>query len=189
MTSYIGQIKLFAFEFVPKGWLPCDGRLLNIDEYTPLFEYIGNAYGDRNTPRNQFRIPDLRGVAPIHRGKGEGLSNTYTMGKLAGSATNSMKPDNVPRHFHLNQEVFQFGAPCSTGPGDTPSPVNAYPAATPGKETYAAVMTGKSSLTELTSEDVSVNPAGAGLPFLLLQPSIGMNYCICIDGIFPIKPN
>lgn len=189
MTAYIGQIKLFAFDFVPKGWLKCDGSLLLIRDYVPLFTYLGRAYSNQTDPAEQFRLPDLRGTVPIHRGRGNELSNNYILGRVVGSATYTMKPENLPVHTHRNTHgTLNFSPPCSTNPGNTMSPSNAYPAATPGKDTYASKNAGKSCETKLTSENVTVDTIGGGQPFSLLQPCIGLNYFICESGLFPTQP-
>lgn len=189
MTSYIGQVKLFAFNFIPKGWLECNGSLLEIVDYEPLFEYIGRVYGDTRVSPTQFKLPDLRGVVPIHHGRGAGLSNNYERGKTAGSAAYTMKAENLPQHTHAAVTPVHISPPCSTDTANTPSPVNAYPAATPGSNTYAAAMTGSSCITPLNASNVNVQPTGGNLPFSLIQPCMGLRYCICYSGIFPTKPD
>ncbi|MGK4566297.1 phage tail protein [Flavobacterium sp. 3HN19-14] len=188
-TTYIGQIKLFAFSSAPKGWLKCDGSLLEVKNYELLFNYIGRAYGEMTVPQDKFRLPDLRGTVPIHRGRGEGLSNNYILGRAAGSANFAMRSENMPRHWHLHSETVYFYPPCSLNPANTPSPVKAFLTMTSGTPTYASVPLGtnpdRSCVTPMTAENVSVTPAGSSQPFSLQQPSIGLNYCICYDGIFP----
>jgi len=178
---YIGEIKIVGEDYAPQGWLPCDGRLLNIAEYTPLFNLIGTRYGGNGT--TTFALPDLRGKVPIHQGSG------FTQGQSGGTETTTLAVDQLPAHRHSisGLAVPAFGA----NPGTSSSPEGRYPAIAPGNALY--------SRSERTDDDESgwmadltvdhpdrvVAAVGGGQAHTNLQPYLCLNFVICVNGYNP----
>ena len=117
IDPFLGEIALVAFNVVPSGWARCDGQLLSIVQNQALFSLIGTTYGGDNSVT--FKLPDLRGRAPIHQGTGPGLSS-HNLGEAAGAETVTLTTDEMPIHTHAAR------ADASNGVSD--SPAGRYPA-------------------------------------------------------------
>src|SRR5437870_1250464 len=94
---YVGEIRLFAGNFPPNGWMFCEGQLLPISENEVLFQLIGTTYGGDG--QSTFALPDLRGRVPIHQGTGSGLS-TYILGENGGVEEVTLTTQQIPIHTH-----------------------------------------------------------------------------------------
>lgn len=175
MNPLLGMIAMFAFNRVPSGWALCNGQLLSIAQYDTLFTLIGTTYGGDG--QSTFGVPDLRGRLPLHQGTGPGLS-TRIMGEKAGSENITLITSQLPVHNHPIMAV--------SDEGDTSAPAGAYLAHAGGLD--------KEYRTTLTApETVQMNPAivtatGGSLPFSIVQPTLSLNFCISLYGIFP-SPN
>src|SRR5436853_6609810 len=95
---YVGEIRIFAGNFAPAGWMFCQGQLLPISEYETLFNLIGTTYGGDGQPT--FGLPDLQGRAPLHMGQGTGLS-AYTIGQNVGTELVTLTTHHMPTQNHL----------------------------------------------------------------------------------------
>jgi len=95
MDEFIGTVKLFAGNYAPQGWFLCDGRLLQISQYSALFSVIGTTYGGDG--RTTFALPDMRGRVAVGSGRGSGLSNRQ-VGEIFGSEKYVLKKENLPIH-------------------------------------------------------------------------------------------
>ncbi|UOQ96462.1 tail fiber protein [Hymenobacter sp. 5317J-9] len=173
---YIGEVMLFAGNFAPQGWAFCDGSLLSIAQYDTLFNLIGTTYGGDG--QNTFAVPDLRGRAPRHMGQGPGLSS-YGIGQTGGAETATMAVAQMPAHSHQ--------APASTA-ATTASPVGAYSAALTatdvnGEAVNALAYGPAAALTNASF--IQVQPTGGSQPIAIMPPSLAMNYCISLFGVFP----
>jgi len=109
---YVGEIRLFPYNFAPNGWFDCDGRLLSIAEYEVLYTLLGTTYGGDGV--NTFGLPNLCGRVPIHQGTGLGMG-TYVLGQLAGTEQVTLISSQMPAHTHV------FNAVDSTGSSNTPA--------------------------------------------------------------------
>jgi microcystin-dependent protein len=98
MEPYVGQIQPFAFSFAPRGWAPCDGRLLSINQYTAVFSLLGTVYGGNG--QTTFALPDLRGRGMVSQGQGAGLSS-YTLGETGGHESMTLIQSQMPIHTHV----------------------------------------------------------------------------------------
>lgn len=165
---YIGDIRLFGGNFAPVGWAFCDGSLLPISEYDPLFALIGTNYGGDGMVT--FALPDLRGRAPIHQGTGPGLS-PRPIGSSAGSETVVLTAQQMPAHTH----VPTAGAtPTSTSPAG----------ATWSAQTTAAFAPGAASVP---MHPEAIGPAGGSQPHDNMPPFAVANYIIALVGVFPSR--
>ncbi len=169
---YIGEIRMFGFGRTPTGWQACDGSLLPISEYDALFALIGTTYGGDG--QTTFGVPDLRGRLPIHQGTGPGLS-TYVIGQRAGSETVTVLPTQMPAHTHI---VIATTAAATTG---TPGP-SVIPGTVSEGFMYATDLTGS---TPFTMNVTAVGIAGGTQPHPNTMPTLTVQYCIAVFGIFP----
>ena len=119
---FIGEIKIFGFNFAPQNYQLCSGQLLSIAQNTALFSLLGTTYGGDG--QTTFALPDLRGRMPIGQGQGPGLPN-YVMGQLSGTTSVTLLTANLPAHTHAAQGI-SINMPVSTSGGDTDSPQGAY---------------------------------------------------------------
>src|SRR6478736_5724856 len=115
---FVGEIRLFAGTFAPKGWAFCNGQLMSISQNTALFSLLGTTYGGDG--KTTFALPDLQGRLPMHFGQGPGLSNR-DLGEKAGSETVALTTSQMPLHGH----TVSYGAGSAA---DNPNPIGRYPA-------------------------------------------------------------
>lgn len=167
--AYIGEIRIVGFNFEPKNWAFCDGRILPIAQNTALFSILGTTYGGNGT--TTFALPDLRGRAPIHSGQGQGLS-PMTLGSMSGNSTVTLTQANLPSHTHIIN--------ATTADGNTGNPQNAIPANT---KLLDKEYTNSPANTNMSQN--MVQPSGQNLPVNNMQPYTGMNYVICLYGVYP----
>jgi len=164
-TPYIGEIRIFAGNFAPSGWLFCEGQLLQIADNDALFNLIGTTYGGDGT--TTFALPDLRGRIPIHVGQGHGLS------EAAGVESVTLLVAQMPAHSHALQ-ASQDPADPTSGPdggvtGDAGSANPIYGSAAPGTSLHAS----------------AVAASGGAQPHENLAPYLCVNFIISLFGIFP----
>jgi len=167
MQPYLGQICLFAFDFAPTGWALCDGQTLNISSNNALFQLIGTTYGGDGV--KTFRLPDLRGRAPICYGQSNSPTY-YSIGEQFGSEQCYILHRNLPAHAH------QIFADTGTGTQDSPQ---GNVMANEGNAQYKLYS---------NTNNAFMYPTGAvgnNVPIDIRQPSIALNYCIAISGTFP----
>src|SRR6476469_6205761 len=97
MDPFVAEIRIFPFNFAPKGWAWCDGQLLPLSQNTALFSLLGTTYGGDG--KSNFALPNLQGNAPMHPGQGPGLS-LHDLGETGGSETVSLLESEIPSHSH-----------------------------------------------------------------------------------------
>lgn len=175
-TPYIGEIRMFGFgtRGAPNGWQACDGSLLPISQYDALFALIGTTYGGDG--QTTFAVPDLRGRAPIHQGQGPGLSN-YVIGQRAGTETVTVLPTQMPAHTHTM--VATTGASTAVTPGNT-----LLPGTVSGDTFYVNTITGNTAAAMSTQ---MLTLAGGSQPHENCMPTLTVQYCISLYGVFPTQ--
>jgi microcystin-dependent protein len=174
---FLGQIILFAGNFAPQGWAFCDGSLLSISQYTALFSILGTTYGGNGT--TNFALPDLRGRAAVGLGQAPGLSN-YSLGQQKGSETVALTAAEMPAHTHI------LGAQDANG--NTHSPSGAFLARGEGPADKKSVNNySTSTASPVTLNQASVQAAGGSQPHSNIQPVLGLNYIIALQGIYPSR--
>jgi microcystin-dependent protein len=168
---FIAEIRIFPFNFPPKGWAFCDGQLLPISQNGALFALLGVTYGGNGL--SNFALPDLQGRAPMHPGQGPGLS-LHDLGETGGSETVSLFESEMPLHSHS-----LMGLPA---PGDAPSPAGNSFARTIGAQPYLPPA-GSPPLVLMAAQ--SLTPSGGDQPHNNMQPYLTFNFCIALQGIYP----
>lgn len=160
---YVGEIRMFAGDFAPVGWLTCEGQLLSIAEYETLFILIGTTYGGDG--QTTFALPDLRGRAPLHAGNG------VILGEVAGVESVTLATTQIPPHSH--------GARASTAVASSADPAGRVPALNAaGVPQYGAIADSSLSPAALLA-------AGGSQPHENLQPSLAIHFIISLFGVFP----
>ena len=171
-TPFIGEIRMFPFNFAPVGWQFCDGSLLPISQFDTLFALIGTTYGGDG--QATFAVPDLRGRLPIHQGQGPSLSN-YVIGQTAGTESVTVTTQQMPAHTH--------GLAATTAAATALTPANnLLPAAVSGDTFYTNTITGN---TAAPMSAQMLSQAGGSQPHDNTMPTLTVQYCIAYQGIFP----
>ncbi len=170
--SYVGEIRMFGFSRVPEGWLPCDGALLSISEYSELYSVIGTVYGGDGL--TTFATPQLAGRLPIHQGRGPGLS-PYVLGQAGGSETVSLVFPQMPAHDHAMSAT-------PSGASATAIAASLVFGALSGDTMYATDITGA---TPFLTAPQSTTPSGSSMPHDNTMPSLTLQFCIAATGEAP----
>lgn len=171
-TPFVGEIRMFGFGRTPTGWQACDGSLLSIAEYEVLYTLIGTIYGGDG--QSTFGVPDLRGRLPIHQGQGLGLS-AYTIGQKSGTESVTVISNQMPAHTHSLQATT--AASTATTPGNT-----LLPGAVSGDTFYVNTITGNTAAPMAAQ---MLGNAGGTQPHENCMPTLTVQYCIALEGIFP----
>jgi microcystin-dependent protein len=183
---YLGEIRAFPFGRVPRGWMPCDGRLLNIKDYNALFSLLSNMYGGDG--RNNFALPDLRGRTVIGKGQGAGLTKR-DQGKAGGTELVTLQANNIPPHMHNLSANATAELRCRNADPDNISPASNTFARSPKGETIKRF---SSNIPDTQMKDSSIKFSGnigsTKGPHENMQPFMAMNYCITITGVYPSRP-
>lgn len=168
-TSYVGEIRMFAGNFAPAGWMFCAGQLLPISQYSTLFQLIGTTYGGDGT--TTFALPDLRGRIPVHAGPGPSGTN-YTLGQMAGTETVTLTPSQMPSHTHA--AVAQSGAGTQVGPANAVWSDTSLPQYSQNN-------------ANSTMDARIVGATGGSQPHTNMMPYLAVSFIIFIDltGIYP----
>ena len=164
---YIGEIRIFPFDFPPVGWASCDGKLLPPSQNPALFSLLGTTYGGDG--EETFALPDLRGRAAMHAGQGQGLS-LRDLGEMGGTETVTLMVSEIPPHTHTLRASLEPGDNRLPGPGVALS-------FSTGGSAYAG---GSPTLSSMAPQ--ALPPAGGGLPHNNMQPSLALNFCIATQG-------
>lgn len=170
MDPFVAEIRIFPFNFAPKGWAFCDGQLLPISQNTALFSLLGTTYGGDG--KSNFGLPDMQGNAPMHPGQGPGLS-LHDLGETSGSETVKLLLSEIPAHSHAMMASTQDGI-------DNHSSGNLL-AQGVGVGQYVDMNTGPFT----TLNPNTLPPAGGDQPHNNMQPYLTLNFCIALQGVYP----
>ena len=166
---FVAEIRIFPFNFAPKGWAWCNGQLLPISQNTALFSLLGTTYGGDG--KSTFALPDMQGNAPMHPGQGPGLS-LHDLGELGGSQTVTLLQSEIPAHSHSwNVRAGD--------PGEDRTPAGEALARAVGGKLYGAA----SNLAAMSGSALA--PAGGSQPHNNMQPYLTLNFNIALQGVFP----
>lgn len=186
-TPYLSEIRLFTFNFPPKGWAFCQGQLLPINQNQALFALIGTFYGGDG--RTNFALPDLRGRAAISMGQGAGLQD-YSAGQVGGVETVALTTAQLPSHTHTADPTQVTAAlPCVSATANQTGPSGNVPAieASGVTATYSSAAPDSSIAAAGIAATITASNTGGGAAHTNMQPFITLNYCIALQGIFPSR--
>lgn len=169
---FVAEIRIFPFNFAPKGWAWCDGQLLPLSQNTALFSLLGTTYGGNG--KSNFALPDLQGRAPMHPGQGPGLS-LHDLGETGGSETVTLLESEITSHNHAFRAVAEAG--------EENDPAGGTLGVTIGNNLYNNQ---GSPLAQMAPNALA--PAGGDQPHNNLQPYLTCYFCIALQGVFPPRP-
>lgn len=168
---FIGEMRLFAGNFAPRGWALCEGQLLAISQNDALFSLLGTIYGGDG--RTTFGLPDLRGRVPVHQGTGPGLPDAR-IGQTGGAETVTLTSSQVPAHSHAVRASAALGT--GSAPGNAlltaTGPVNSYGSGAPD--------------LAMAADALSTQPGGP-LSHDNMAPFLAVNTIIALFGIYPSR--
>lgn len=162
---YVGEIRMFAGNFAPAGWMFCEGQLLPISEFETLFNLIGTTYGGDG--QSTFALPDLRGRFPIHQGNG------FTLAETGGVETVTVTTQQLPAHTH---------GLAPTTSGQVLSPAGAYPALPFSTQSGTVIYDGNTPATPLVA---NITQIGGNQPHENMIPYLVVSFIISMFGVFP----
>jgi microcystin-dependent protein len=165
---FVAEIRVFPFNFAPKGWAWCDGQLLPLSQNTALFSLLGTTYGGNG--KSNFALPDLQGRAPMHPGQGPGLS-LHDLGETGGSETVTLLLPEMPFHGHslVASSGDEAESNIPTNNALTRAKLNIY--------------SNNTTVTPLAPE--ALPPAGGNQPHNNMMPYLTFYFCIALQGVFP----
>ena len=166
---FVGEIRMFAGNFAPRGWAFCDGQLVAVSQNDALFSLLGTIYGGDG--RTTFGLPDLRGRIPIHAGSGPGLS-PRRLGAKAGSEKETLTVNQVPSHNHA------WGA--NDGTPQNTSPIGAM-LSKPTANIY------ETAAPDVNMATAMVQNTGGSRDHANLMPFLCVNFIISLFGIYPSR--
>jgi microcystin-dependent protein len=167
-SPFLAEIRIFSFNFPPKGWAMCNGQLLPIQQNAALFSILGTTYGGNGV--QTFALPNLQGRVPLHMGTNGG--NNFILGQSAGEETHTLIVSEMPTHTHA--PVASSNGPAVAGPGGN----------------FWASNTGATPYTTASNSSMAngaIGVAGGSQPHQNLSPLLTLNICIALVGIFPSR--
>jgi microcystin-dependent protein len=166
----MSEIRTFAFNFPPRGWATCSGQLLAINTNQALFALLGTTYGGNG--QTTFALPDLRGRTAMHFGTNV-MSGTFSLGQVGGQEFHTLIQSEMPAHNHT------VNASTTTANETYPAPTNLWAA--------GASEPGYASTANAVLSPATVGISGGSQPHENRHPFLVMNFCICLQGIFPSR--
>lgn len=166
---FLSEIRMFSFDFPPRGWAICAGQILSIQQNAALFSLLGTTYGGNGV--TTFALPDLRSRVPVSMGQLSGGSN-YTLGEQTGTETVTLISSQIPQHNHV---MRADGNGATTG-----DPTNAIPGSPNASKLYRNGSPDK----QLAG---STGLSGGSQPHPNIQPYLTVNFSIALQGIFPSR--
>ena len=169
---FVAEIRIFPFNFAPRGWAFCNGQLLPLSQNTALFSLLGTTYGGDG--KSNFALPNMQGNAPMHPGQGPGLS-LHDLGETGGSTTVTLLESEIPSHAHSML--------AANLPSDQAAPTSARAMAR--SVNAAAYVAGSTNPAQVQMNPNMLAPAGGDQPHNNMMPYLTLNFCIALQGVFP----
>jgi microcystin-dependent protein len=172
MDPFVAEIRIFPFNFAPKGWAFCNGQILAISQNTALFSLLGTTYGGNG--QSTFALPDLQDSAAMFSGQGQGLS-LRDLGEIGGVPTVTLLVTEMPLHTHsVNAKVA----------GGQPNPTDmVWGTSSAGK--VAAFFYAPAAAAPVLMNPLALSVTGSSLPHNNLMPYLTLNFNIALQGVFP----
>ncbi|WP_426809187.1 phage tail protein [Pseudomonas sp. WOUb67] len=178
---FIGEIKMLASNYAPRGYAMCQGQLLPIQQNNALFALVGTAYGGDG--RTTFGLPHFGGRSPIGQGvAAPGVQSVYQLGESGGSETATLSQSNMPTHAH------QQKASAATATTDKPGPDTFLAAAVDGGGNAVNIYGIEISSAPTTMAPQSIAPSGGSTPFAIRNPFQAVSFVIALIGEYPSRP-
>lgn len=178
---FLSEIRLFSFNFAPKGWALCNGQFLPINQNQALFSLLGTTYGGNG--QTTFALPDLRARVPMHFGNG------HTLGERAGAEAHTLTQQEMPTHVHLGRAQTEQ-VPADFGPQDPAGKVlaGASVALQGGNQAAVQFYSSQTQSPNLVAmHPQAVSTAGGSQAHNNMKPYLTLNFCIALQGIFPSR--
>jgi microcystin-dependent protein len=175
---FVAEVRIFPFNFQPKGWAFCNGQLMAISQNTALFSLLGTTYGGDG--KSNFALPNLQGSAPMSPGQGPGLS-LHDLGETGGSNNVTLLLSEMPGHGHNYINCID-GARVG---GQTGQPGNAILTKTGGTPTNAYTSGGATLNQTMAANMVAI--VGGNQPHNNMMPYLTLNFCIALQGVYPTR--
>jgi microcystin-dependent protein len=169
-NPFLGEIRMFAGNFAPRGFALCNGQLLSIAQNSALFSLLGTTYGGDG--QQTYALPNLQSRVPIGQGQGNGLSSRV-MGESIGTESVTLITSQIPNHQHAHV--------ATTNPATAASGPSGAPAASATTNFYG------SGAADLTMAPTAIGAAGGGLPHNNVAPYLALNFIIAVEGVFPSR--
>lgn len=178
-SPFLGEIRIYPFNYAPRNWALCQGGTLPINQFTALFAIIGLTYGGDG--RTNFGLPNLSGSVPVGIGQGTGLSN-YGLGQTGGTTTVTLNQQSLAGHTHP--------LAADQGTANSSSPSRAYYATGTydDDDTAASVSSYRVGAPNTTMSSTAIGSAGGGQAHNNMMPYLTLNFCIALLGEFPQRP-
>jgi len=181
-NPFLGEIRMFAGNFAPRGWAFCNGQLLAISQNDALYALIGTTYGGDGV--NTFGVPDMRGRLPLGMGQGPGLS-TYVIGQMAGTESVTLTLPQTPAHSHTLNATSANGNVAVPNNQTLPA---APDAATPHTTASLYVEATPNTVVQNAMDPTSISASGGGnQPHENRMPMLAFNFIIALEGVFPSR--
>jgi len=187
MDAFLATILLWAANFNPRGWAFCNGQLLQISQNTALFSLLGTTFGGDG--RVTFGLPDFRGRVPVGAGQGPGLGD-YLLGQVGGTENVIMTLAQMPLHGHAVSVTINASNAQAT---DSIPTASIHTLAAPYDAANFNPVAGYNNQTPNTALNIGASPngtttnVGGNQPMSIMQPYLGINYIIALEGIFPSR--
>ena len=165
---FLSEIRIFSFNFAPKGWALCNGQLLPINQNQALFSLLGTTYGGNG--QTNFALPNVQGRSQLHTGNG------FTLGQAGGQSAHTVTISELPTHTHfLSANQAAGGAAVNATQGNA----NTKYYANSGKQTW------NTAAPNAAMHPSAVSNVGGSQPHNNMMPYLVLNFCIALQGIFP----
>ena len=159
---FLAEIRMFSFDYAPRGWALCNGQILPINQNQALFSLLGTTFGGNG--QTTFALPDLRGRTPIS------FNGSHPLGERSGEESHTLTVNEMPSHNHFVQ--------ASNAAPNTASPANDYSAQNAGAYALAG---------NTTMAAAAVSNSGGSQPHQNMGPFLVISFCVCLQGIFPSR--
>lgn len=170
MDPFVAEIRIFPFNFAPKGWAFCDGQILPLSQNTALFSLLGTTYGGDG--KSNFALPNMQGNAPMHPGQGPGLS-LHDLGEMGGAESVTLLQSEIPAHSH-----GVMAATIDNADSNVPTNNNIGKAST---KVFNIATAG----SQVQMNPSTIGITGSSLPHNNMMPYLTLNFCIALQGVYP----
>lgn len=175
-SPFVAEIRIFGFNFAPRGWAFCDGQILPLSQNTALFSLLGTTYGGDG--KSNFALPNLQGSAPMQQGQGSGLSQR-DLGQIGGEQTVTLLNSEIPNHTHT---VISTASPATQNNANG----GVWAKATIARQPQTAYSDHFSPTVPMSPQALSIT--GNSSPHNNMPPYLTLNFCIALQGVFPARP-